>query len=450
MKATKNPDTIKKDIQALLPVLIALCIIPLIVLTKDYQTEFTKFVWFNNTEIDQIDSFEYTKGIFVIIMGAIAALVIIFHEYSQIQKKKRLFENTDIKVCILWAIYLVMVILSSVLSEHPNLAFTGGGYGQWQTMWVLLGYTMLFMYAYTFINSESRGLLTIKFMMITTGILALLGILQTAGHNPLGWDWLQKIITSQSTTEGIDFKEGVSNVILTFNNPNYVGPYVALVLPVTVSFIAIRASEDKIKTIACRIAGVLIAAGLIISLAGASSSAGMISVAAGIVFAGILLLSGLFSREKCGKHTKGIIICVAAVLILAGAGFFLAKSPFMETTINKILQGSEDTRNIASIINKKDELRVTLRNDTKFTLVPKLDAAGNLSFTAYDADKQPVTVQYQADQKCYTLADERFQMITLVSNKFSVENNVYSGFKFNDAPNSISWTFMYVDGPRIH
>lgn len=468
MKATKNPDTIKKDIQALLPVLIALCIIPLIVLTKDYQTEFTKFVWFNNTEIDQIDSFEYTKGIFVIIMGAIAALVIIFHEYSQIQKKKRLFENTDIKVCILWAIYLVMVILSSVLSEHPNLAFTGGGYGQWQTMWVLLGYTMLFMYAYTFINSESRGLLTIKFMMITTGILALLGILQTAGHNPLGWDWLQKIITSQSTTEGIDFKEGVSNVILTFNNPNYVGPYVALVLPVTVSFIAIRASEDKIKTIACRIAGVLIAAGLIISLAGSPSSAGMISVAAGIVFAGILLLSGLFSREKsvkdeaetsdrheysgdagvkpAMKHTKGIIICVATVLILAGAGFFLTKSPFMETTINKILQGSEDTRNIASIINKKDELRVTLRNDTKFTLVPKLDDAGNLSFTAYDADKQPVTVQYQADQKCYTLADERFQMITLVSNKFSVENNVYSGFKFNDAPNSISWTFMYVDG----
>lgn len=468
MKTTKNPDNIKKDIQALLPVLIALCIIPLIVLTKDYQTEFTKFVWFNNAEIDQIDSFEYTKGIFVIIMGAVAALVIGFHEYAQIQKKKRLFENLDLKVCILWAVYLVMVILSSVLSEHTNLAFTGGGYGQWQTMWVLLGYTMLFMYAYSFINSESRGLLTIKFMMITTGILSLLGILQTLGHNPLGWSWLQKIITSQSTTEGIDFKEGVSNVILTFNNPNYVGPYIALALPVTVSFIGIRAFEDKTKALACRIAGVLIAVGLVVSLVGASSSAGMISVAAGIVFAGILLLSGLFSRKTSVEgdtetaegsapqkssdakpspnYTKKILIGAAAILILAGAGFFLAKSPFMETTINKILQGSEDTRNIASIVNKKDELRVTLRNDTKFTLAPQLDADGNLSFTAYDADKKALTVQYQEDQKCYTLADERFQMITLVDSKFSLENNVYSGFKFNDAPNSISWTFMYVDG----
>lgn len=468
MKATKNPDTTKKDIQALLPVLIALCIIPLIVLTKDYQTEFTKFVWFNNAEIDQIDSFEYTKGIFVIIMGAVAALVIIFHEYGQIQKKKRLFENADIKVCALWAVYLIMVILSSVFSEYTNLAFSGGGYGQWQSMWVLLGYTMLFMYAYTFINSESRGLLIIKFMMVTTGILALLGVLQTTGHNPLSWEWLQKIITSQSTTGGIDFKDGISNVILTFNNPNYVGPYVALVLPVAVSFIAIRASEDKTKAIACRIIGVLVSAGLVVSLVGASSSAGMISVAAGIVFAGIILLSGLFSREKSVKdekettenhesqenasgkpamqHIKGIIICAVALLVLAGAGFFLAKSSFMETTINKILQGGEDTRNIASIVNKKEELRITLRNDTKFTLVPALDNAGNVSFTAYDADKQPVTIQYQADQKCYTLADERFQMITLVSSKFNLENNIYPGFKFNDTPNSISWTFMYIDG----
>lgn len=455
MKATKNPDTTKKDIQALLPVLIALCIIPLVVLTKDYQTEFTKFVWFNNTEIDQIDSFEYTKGIFVIIMGAVAALVIIFHEYAQLQKKKRLFENADIKVCILWAVYIVMVTLSSVFSEHANLAFTGGGYGQWQTLWVLLGYTMLFMYAYTFINSEARGLLTLKFMMITTGIMALLGVLQTLGHNPLGWSWLQKIITSQSTSDGIDFKEGVSNVILTFNNPNYVGPYIALVLPAVVAFITIRASEDKTKRIACRIAGALIAAGLVMSLIGASSSAGMIAVVAGVVFAGILLLSGLFSREKSEEneenkkeksHTKSIIICAAAVVVLAGAGFFLAKSSLMETTVNKILQGSEDTRNIASIVNKKEELRVTLRNDTKFTLVPKTDDAGNVSFTAYDADKKPIEVTYQGDQGYYTLADERFQMITLAGSKFSLENNVYPGFKFNDAPNSISWTFMYVDG----
>ena len=148
MKTIQEENSTKKDIQALLPILIALCLIPLVILTKDYQTEFSKFSWFNNTELNQIDSFEYAKGVLVIIMGAIAATVIGFSEYGKIQKKKRLFEHADLKVIILLAVYLIMVIISSLFSEHSNLVFHGGGYGQWQTMWVLLGYGMLFLYAF--------------------------------------------------------------------------------------------------------------------------------------------------------------------------------------------------------------------------------------------------------------------------------------------------------------
>lgn len=478
MKVVKNTNTTKSDIKALIPVLIALCIIPLVVLTKDFQTEFTQFVWFNNTELNQIDSFEYTKGILVILMGAVAALLLGWNEYKNIQNKKRLFENADIVVCVLWAVYLMMVILSSVLSDYPNLAFTGGGYSQWQTMWVLLGYGILFMYAYTLINSENRALLTIRFMMITTGLLALLGTLQTAGHNPLAWDWVQKIVTSRSSIEGISFQEGISSVILTFNNPNYVGPYVALVFPVAVSFAATKISENKAKAIAGRIAGVLIAAGLVVCLIGCSSSAGVISVLAGIGFALILILSGLFFpkketwREKAEtkkteakkieqkktegeetekttpktSHKKGIIFCGAAIVILGVAGVLFARSSLFESTVNKLLQGGEDTRNIASIANKKNQLKVTLRNDTKFTLSMKLDKTENLSFTAEGADKQPIAVPCQSDNGYYILDDERFGMITLVPGKYNIENNTYTGFVFNDVPNTISWTFMYVDG----
>lgn len=466
MKAQKHEDTTKKDIQALLPVLIALCIIPLIILTKDYETEFSQFIWFNNEERSQIDSFEYAKSILVIIMGGISAAILCFREYSNTQKKKRLFEGASIPVCVLWGIYLIMVILSSVLSKYPNLAFTGGGYGQWQTMWVLLAYGMLFMYAYLYINSENRGILMIKCMMITTGLLSLLGTLQTAGCNPLKWQWVQNIITSRSTTEAISFADGVSSVILSFNNPNYVGPYIALVLPVVIAFIAIRASEDKTKRILCKIAGVLIAAGLVISLFGVSSSAGLIAVAGGIVFAVILILASVFSRPKPEKEAvcqtgeaeqdpdrskknfpkKGILIGAAAVVLLVAAGIFAVNSTFVKNTANRLLQGSEDTRNIASIVNKKDELKVTLRNDTKFTLGMHFDQNGALSFTAYDDQKQPIEVQYDSNNNQYTLSDERFSMITLNPNNFSLENNIYSGFKFNDVPNSISFTFMYVDG----
>ncbi|MCI8365431.1 MAG: O-antigen ligase family protein [Eubacterium sp.] len=460
MKTIQKENTTKKDIQALLPVLIALCLIPLVILTKDYQTEFSKFSWFNNTELNQIDSFEYAKGVLVIIMGAIAAAVIGFSEYGKMQKKKQLLENADLKVVILLAVYLIMVIISSLFSQHTNLAFHGGGYGQWQTMWVLLGYGMLFMYAYLFINSEKRGLLTIKFVMITTGILALMGVLQTSGHNPLSWKWVQNIITSQSNVEGIDFKEGVSNVILSFNNPNYVGPYIALILPVSVAFIFLRAFEEKSKLIAAKIAGALIVIGLVISLIGSSSSAGFISVVAGVVLALVLILSGVFwgkstetedqadtDEQPHKKSIKGLIIGLCTVAVLVTAGIFSLRSSYVQNTINKLLEGGNDTRNVASIVNNKaDELDITLRNDTHFTLAPKIDANGQFTITAYDDSKKPLSIQPTGEQGIYSLSDQRFSMITLAVNNFNIENQVYSGFKIKDTPNNIYWTFVFKDG----
>jgi hypothetical protein len=459
MKTIQEENSTKKDIQALLPILIALCLIPLVILTKDYQTEFSKFSWFNNTELNQIDSFEYAKGILVIIMGAIAATVIGFSEYGKIQKKKRLFEHADLKVIILLAVYLIMVIISSLFSEHSNLVFHGGGYGQWQTMWVLLGYGMLFLYAYLFINSEKRGLLTIKFLMITTGILSLMGVLQTMGHNPLSWKWVQNIITSQSSVEGIDFKEGVSNVILSFNNPNYVGPYIALILPIAAAFIFLRASEEKSKAIAAKIAGILVVVGLVRTLIGSSSSAGIISVLAGAVLALILILSSVFwgrnpeaedqvsDRKTHKKNKRGLIIGLCTVAVLITAGILSLQSSSMQETLNKLLEGGDDTRNVASIVNNKaDELEITLRNDTRFTLAPKVDTNGQFTITAYDDSRKSINIQQTAEQGIYTLSDQRFSMITLAVNNFSIEDQVYSGFKINDAPNNISWTFVFKDG----
>ncbi len=464
MKTIQEENSTKKDIQALLPILIALCLIPLVILTKDYQTEFSKFSWFNNTELNQIDSFEYAKGILVIIMGAIAATVIGFSEYGKIQKKKRLFEHADLKVIILLAVYLIMVIISSLFSEHSNLVFHGGGYGQWQTMWVLLGYGMLFLYAYLFINSEKRGLLTIKFLMITTGILSLMGVLQTMGHNPLSWKWVQNIITSQSSVEGIDFKEGVSNVILSFNNPNYVGPYIALILPISAAFIFLQVFDDKRKDNVAKIAGALILIGLVNTLIGSSSSAGIISVLAGGILALVLILSGIFwgkqpeTEEKTDfdeqPHKKskrglimGLIIGLCSIAVLITVGIFSFRSSLFQNTINKLLEGGNDTRNVASIVNNKaDELDITLRNDTRFTLAPKVDANGQFTITAYDDSKKPINIQQTSEQGIYTLSDERFSMITLAVNNFSIEDQVYSGFKINDAPNRISWTFVFKDG----
>lgn len=433
--------------------LIALCLIPFVILTKDYQTEFSEFVWFNMTEIAQIDSFEHAKSICVVVMGVSAAIVILISEWLNYKQKKRLFENCDAKILVLCAVYFIMVIISAVCSSYPNLAFTGGGYGQWQTMWVLLANVLLFLYAYRFVDSENQVSVVIKCLMVTVGLLALIGVMQTTGHNPLSWDWVQKIITSKSDVNGITFKEGISNVIITFSNPNYVGPFVALVIPIVAAFVAIRASKENGRAMACRIAGIAIIIGLIISLFGSSSSAGAIAVMTGAAAAVILILVNALTKEAgerereegSGKRRKTGVIIGAAVAFVLVAGIGVSRTAFFKNTVNKVLQGSEDTRNIASIVNSDKGLEVTLRNGEEFVLTPTYAEGQNVSFQAYDADQKEIPVEWSAQNSRFVLKDERFQMVTLGVANFNVDNQVYPGFRFYDTPNQIEWIFMYKD-----
>lgn len=459
MKNEKSLNNTKKDYKVLFPVLVALCLIPFIVLTKDYQTEFTKFNWFNNKEIDQIDSFEYAKSRFVMIMGAIAAVVIAINEYSKSKKKKQLFGNCDIKVMVLCAVFAVMVVVSSLFSKYSHLAFTGGGYGQWQTMWVLLSFVALFMYAYIFVDSEKQISLMAKCLMVSTAFVTVIGILQSVGHNPLRWGWVQKIITSRSAVDGVTFSDGVSNVILTFSNPNYVGPYVALIFPFVVAFAATRISENKGKRIVCCVAAIVVAIGLLCTLFGSSSSAGAIAVAAGVVAAAVMLLSGIVFKEKREnksgqadgadkggrKKMQRYIIAIAVVLVIVVVGVGVSRTSFFKNTVNKLLQGGNDTRNVASIVNTDAGLEVVMRSDEEFKLIPSFIEGDTLAFGARDARDSEITIKKGENNKYYYLDDDRFRMLTIEVANFQVEENQYRGFRLNDAPNEISWSFMYVD-----
>lgn len=463
MKQKNKKNTIQKDIIALLPIIIALCLIPFVILTRDYQTNFSQYNWFTETELDEIDSFESAKGSCVAVIGFIALAITAIHEFSQKNRKKSFLKNCDIKVCILCAVYAVMVILSSVMSKYSDLVYEGGGYGQWQTIWVLLGYAMLFFYAYLFVDSEKRITLLFRLLMISTGIIALIGVLQTMGNNPLRWSWIQKIITSQSKITELGFKEGYAEVILTFNNPNYVGPYIALLLPIVVSFITTSVEKNKTATWVWRAAGAAIAAGLVVSLVGAGSSAGMIAVFAGVVFAAVLIFSGLLTKETKGNDTQNAktdgavdetgskvtsfrkyaigIVSVLAVVVLS---FTVSKTSLFQNTLNKLLQGGQDTRNVASIVCRAEVLKVTLRNGAEFMLAPMLDENQNISYKAFDEENQEIPVEWSQERDGFVLNDERLQALTLKNVNFSVGEQIYPGFRFNDTPNDISWIFMNV------
>nr|MBP3598632.1 O-antigen ligase family protein [Eubacterium sp.] len=459
----KQDKCTKIDIFALLPILFALCIIPFIVLTKDYQTNFSDFIWFNTNELDQIDSFEYTKGVFVIATGIVSAILLIITQFLSYQKKKTFLQVADKRILILTGVFALMVVLSSITSKYPDLAFHGGGYGQWQSMWVLLGYSFIFLYTYMFADSDKRIRFIFVGLLISTALMTWIGVLQKMGHNPLNLDWVQKIVTSKSRVNGITFKQGYSQVIMTFNNPNYTGTYVALIFPVALSFVMTKFSKENTTNWIVRIASILISIGLIVALTGSGSSAGGIAVVAGVIFAALLLLTSLFRRKKvveptaskskkvqAAKKKKQIIIActsAAVVVLLVIGGFSASKSTFVQNTVNKLLHGGTDTRNVASIVNQENNhLKITMRSGEVMNLIADRNAQGAIFYTAYDEDEKEVVMKWTLDKASYIPQDERFSALHISSSKFRVGEDVHEGFRLQDAANDITWIFMLIDG----
>ena len=207
-KLQKRETKLWQDIVLLLPVLFGLCIVPMIVLTHDYTIDFTQFEWFNKMpSTGQIDSFGYSKSVALTIVGIATVFFFCYYYWKQTNKyhmtSTAFFANIDKKIAILLGIQLIMLIISTLTSKYSELAYSGGGYTQWQTMWVLLAYGILFFYTYAWVTSARKINILIYGLIIHTALMSFIGFMQSIDQNPLLWDWVQKIITKYSTLTGI-------------------------------------------------------------------------------------------------------------------------------------------------------------------------------------------------------------------------------------------------------
>ncbi|MGN1206195.1 MAG: O-antigen ligase family protein [Eubacterium sp.] len=432
-----------QEILLLLPVLFALCIVPLIVLTHDYTIDFSQFDWFNTTPMTgQIDSFGYSKSVALTIAGVVSIFFFCYYLWQQTSKTntkiKTLFASTDKKIIIILAIHLVMVILSSITSKYSDLAYCGGGYNQWQTMWVLLAYGLLFFYAYFWVTSEKQIQIILYGIIIHTVFMSFLGFMQAIDKNPLLWEFLQKIITKYSQVNGISFKTGYSSVVMTFSNPNYSGCYVALILPIVITFIFIKVSDKKWVSILCKIAGMLITAGFVKTLIGSGSTAAGMTLLGIAALTILLIFINYFNR----KDKRWWIALASIIVIGIGSIFGLLQTDYAKSALDKIKNGSVDTRNLISIVNETPtRMKVNFRNGESFDLDVAVTEGNNVSFTITDSKGTNIPLSYT--ENAYVPTDPRFNMLSFTTTCYSMENGVCPAFILNDNPNQITFTFMY-------
>ena len=208
----------------LYPLLIVMAIIPLIVHQKTYPTHLEQYSWYSYAET-AYDFFLYYKSVWLVIMAALMLVILCW----KMAKEK---EYRKIPMFMIPAgIYGLFIIISMIFSKDRSISLHGI-VEQFEPGTVLIGYLIFMYYAYLIVNTENDVKFLMKVWVISIAILCILGLLQVLGHDFFATDFGKKLIATSETWQNLEFNFGKNRIYLTLYNPNYVGVYATLVLPI--------------------------------------------------------------------------------------------------------------------------------------------------------------------------------------------------------------------------
>lgn len=390
LSSIQIPPKIKKLF--MIPLIIAVAIIPLIVRLKEYSSGLSGFAWFSTAD-NQVDFFLYYKQMFFVVLCCFMAVIIAFRAYMD----RKSIKFTPILIPLFG--YAILALLSTIVSDYSSFGYNGI-YEQFESVFVLLGYCLVVYYAYLFIDSEQDVKLIIVFLMISIFILGLLGISQATGHDFFAMDKVFKFLLPNEYKENADmfsFAFEKNRVYLTLYNPNYVGVYVALIAPI---ILCLMLTTKKLISIILY----LLALGLlIISLYGSRSVSGVVGIIVSLFFLIILLRRYLIKR--LWLILPFFVISLILVSIVGDVNI---------TNLNKLkdLIKFEKVEQNLNDIKIDDEILITYKKNDLHIGYNRID---NNTVGFYFTDEADTGIEYNFNQdtNIYNLTDERFAGIII-------------------------------------
>ncbi len=260
-----------------------------------------------------VDIFTFWKALWLW-SGAVIffACALIFRYIDKMTFKPRKFEIGLI-------VFAIIIILSFALSKYKNVAWVGY-LDRYEGTLSWLAYCLLAYAVATFVNSKKHINIILNAVVFSAGVVGLIGAFQYLGKDFFKTAFGKRILLGslyEAYAAGLSFEFPVGMTYSTLYNPNYVGSYVAFVLPLIVYLFKAN------KQIILRIAYAFIALTLFASLIGSRSDGGMIAVGFIIVF---LILDYLLKVVPLFNENKIVTIGIALSVIVV-AGVFVVSLP---------------------------------------------------------------------------------------------------------------------------
>ena len=280
----------------LLPIIAFLAIIPLITMMHNYNNNLGQFEWFT-TYTDVTDFFLYFKMVWIIITCGYLVFCLIYLFFAV--EKNPIW----IKQLIPIAVYCGLSLLSAIASKYSYFSFHGI-FEQFESVWVLLGYGLMVYYSFFIMQSESALKRTMNWFMIGIAIMSFLGLSQAFGHDFFQTKFGQSLIKPSTYKEELVFNFEKGRPYMTLYNPNYVGFYAALTIPVLLTLIF------AVKKLWQRIASAVLLVAVVIILFASQSRAGIIALAVSLIVM-LLCMRKVFIKNWI-IAASGIVLIIAA------------------------------------------------------------------------------------------------------------------------------------------
>ena len=130
----------------LLPILAILVISPLIVRMYNFDPILESYSWYNNVNKSS-DFFLFYKGIFIICMAIVMLGIMSWIMYQERNRRMKHFLYTDEHWLIGLGCYLFFACFSTLVSKYRYFGVHGIA-DQFESVWVIIGYCMILVYAY--------------------------------------------------------------------------------------------------------------------------------------------------------------------------------------------------------------------------------------------------------------------------------------------------------------
>lgn len=349
----------------LLPIIAFLAIIPLITMMHNYNNNLGQFEWFT-TYTDVTDFFLYFKMVWIIITCGYLVFCLIYLFFAV--EKNPIW----IKQLIPIAVYCGLSLLSAIASKYSYFSFHGI-FEQFESVWVLLGYGLMVYYSFFIMQSESALKRTMNWFMIGIAIMSFLGLSQAFGHDFFQTEFGQSLIKPSTYKEELVFNFEKGRPYMTLYNPNYVGFYAALTIPVLLTLIF------AVKKLWQRIASAVLLVAVVIILFASQSRAGIIALAVSLIVM-LLCMRKVFIKNWI-IAASGIVLIIAAffavnamnnnVLLNRLQGMFTSEAEYYplkeiqtnENDVTVVYQSAEQNAAENGKTTKNDQLVIKMLQD---------------------------------------------------------------------------------------